>query len=45
MKELKFQSYLAPIVEMQFVVAERGYIGSVNQLPEYKEDDDTIIIG
>ena len=33
MKEQKFQSYLAPAVEVQLVVAERGYFGSMLEDP------------
>ena len=33
MKEQKFQNYLTPLIEVQSVVAERGYFGSMLEDP------------
>ena len=33
MKQQEFHTYLAPVVEEQFVVAERGYFGSMLEDP------------
>ena len=37
--------YLAPEVDVVEIAVEQGFSGSVGQLPEYKEDDDVIVIG
>ena len=42
---MKRKIYNVPIVECCLVPAEKGFAGSNGQLPEYKEDDDVIIIG
>lgn len=41
----KNELYLAPEVDVLKVAVEQGFIGSVDQLPEYDEDDDVIEIG
>ena len=43
MKHTKQEKYLAPEFEVVAVEVEQGYSGS--QLPEYKEDDDHIVLG
>lgn len=42
MKHNKQEEYLAPEFEVVAVEVEQGFSGS--QLPEYKEDDDHIIL-
>ena len=37
--------YLAPEIEVLSIYAERGFSASSPQLPQYKEDDDVIVIG
>ena len=37
--------YLAPKIEVETIEVEKGFSVSIPQLPEYKEDDDVIIIG
>lgn len=43
MKHNKQEEYLAPEFEVVAVEVEQGFSGS--QLPEYKEDDDHIVLG
>jgi hypothetical protein len=43
MKHTKQEEYFAPEFEVVMVEVERGFSGS--QLPEYKEDDDHIVLG
>ena len=45
MKQTKQQHYLAPEIEVLYIVVEQGFVGSTGQLPEYEEDDDEIILG
>ena len=44
-KKMKKMIYSVPIVEYYSIEVEHGFAGSVEQLPEYKEDDDIIVIG
>ena len=37
--------YLAPEIEVLYIVVEQGFVGSTGQLPEYEEDDDEIVLG
>lgn len=41
----KFIDYLSPDIELVEVIVEQGFGDSNGQLPEYKEDDDEIILG
>ena len=43
MKHTEQEEYLAPEFEVVAVEVEQGFSGS--QLPEYKEDDDHIVLG
>ena len=43
MKHTEQEKYLAPEFEVVAVEVEQGFSGS--QLPEYKEDDDHIVLG
>lgn len=48
MKTNKRQEYLNPEIEISEVVVELGFAvtgGDKEQLPEYEEEDDIIIIG
>ena len=45
MKQTELRCYLAPEIEVQSIYVERGFSVSSPQLPQYKEDDDIIIIG
>ncbi len=42
---MKKMIYSAPVVEFYSMQVEQGFAASGGQLPEYKEDDDVIIIG
>ena len=42
---MKKMFYNAPVVEYYSMQVEQGFATSGGQLPEYKEDDDVIIIG
>ena len=42
---MKKMIYSAPAVEYYSIQVELGFATSSGQLPEYKEDDDIIIIG
>ena len=44
-KKMKKMIYSAPVVEIYSMQVEQGFATSGGQLPEYKEDDDVIIIG
>ena len=44
-KKMKKMIYSAPAVEYFSIQVEQGFTISNGQLPEYKEDDDIIIIG
>ena len=44
-KKMKKMFYSAPAVEYYSMQVEQGFATSGGQLPEYKEDDDVIIIG
>ena len=44
-KKMKKMFYSAPAVEYYSMQLEQGFATSGGQLPEYKEDDDVIIIG
>lgn len=37
--------YSVPIVVYYYIEVEHGFAGSGGQLPEYKEDDNVIVIG
>ena len=45
MKHNEQEKYLAPEFEVLYIALEQGFAGSTGQLPEYKEDDDEIILG
>ena len=45
MNKSKLRCYLSPEMEVNYVVVEQGFSLSTSQLPNYKEDDDIIIIG
>lgn len=39
------RDYFTPEIEVLYIVAEQGFVGSTEQLPEYEENDDEIILG
>lgn len=41
----KNELYLAPEVDVLEIAVEQGFSASGGQLPEYKDDDDVIVIG
>lgn len=43
--KLPLNIYLAPEIDFLTIAVEEGFSISEGQLPEYKEDDDVIIIG
>ncbi len=45
MQKIEKWCYLAPEIEVLYIALEQGFAGSTGQLPEYKEDDDEIILG
>ena len=45
MEKIEPRCYLAPEIEVLYIVVEQGFVGSTGQLPEYEEDDDEIILG
>ena len=46
MKQTELRCYLAPEIEVLSIYAEMGFsASSPQQLPNYEEDDDIIIIG
>ena len=45
MKKNILRCYLTPEIEVLSIYAERGFSASSPQLPQYKEDDDIIVIG
>ena len=45
MKKITKNDYLTPAVEVIAVAFEQGICSSGSTTPEYKEDDDVIVIG
>ena len=45
MKAIEQMGYIAPEIDVLYIVVEQGFVGSTGQLPEYEEDDDVIILG
>ena len=45
MNKSKLRCYLTPEIEALSIYTEKGFSASCSQLPQYKEDDDVIIIG